>query len=143
MTNRMNCPYIEFEHTADIGMNIYGATLEELFCNAAYALFDTIVDIARVQPIQERELSIVGDDDELLLMNWLRGLLYLCAVEGEVYREFDIRSLETGKLNAVIRGEPLDKQRHDFKTELKAVTYHQFQLSQEADGWTATVIFDV
>lgn len=139
----MNRPYIEFEHTADIGMNIYGATLEELFCNAAYALFDTIVDIARVQPIQERELSIVGDNDELLLMNWLRGLLYLCAVEGEVYREFDIRSLETGKLNAVIRGEPLDKQRHDFKTELKAVTYHQFQLSQEADGWKATVIFDV
>lgn len=143
MIDMMNRPYTEFDHTADIGMNIYGATLEELFCNAAYALFDSIVDIARVQPIQERELSIVGDDDELLLMNWLRGLLYLCAVEGEVYREFDIRSLETGKLNAVIRGEPLDKQRHDFKTELKAVTYHQFQLSKEADGWKATVIFDV
>jgi len=139
----MKRPYTEFEHTADIGVNIYGATLEELFCNAAYALFDTIVDIQRVQPIQERELFVVGDDDELLLMNWLRQLLYLCAVEGEVYREFRIRSLEPGKLNALIRGEPLDKQRHDFKTELKAITYHQFQLSKEDDGWNATVIFDV
>ena len=136
-------PYTEFEHTADIGVNIYGATLEELFCNAAYALFDTIVNIAHVQPIHERQITIVGEDDEQLLMNWLRQLLYLFAVDGEVYREFDIRSLEAGKLNAVIRGEPLDKQRHDFKTELKAITYHQFQLSKETDGWNATVIFDV
>lgn len=136
-------PYTEFEHTADIGVNIYGATLEELFCNAAYALFDTIVDIQRVQPLHERELVVVGDDDELLLMNWLRRLLYLFAVDGDVYREFEVKSLENGRLNAVIRGEPLDKQRHDFKTELKAITYHQFQLSQEANGWNATVIFDV
>ncbi len=139
----MNRRYEEFEHTADIGVNIYGATLEDVFRNAGYALFNTIVDIEHIQPSLERKVSIVGDDDETLLMNWLRELLYLCAVENEVYREFDIRSLSAGKLNAAIRGERLDMRRHDFKTELKAVTYHQFQLNKDADGWKATVIFDV
>lgn len=136
-------PYKEFEHTADIGMEMCGATLEELFRNAGRALFDTIVEIDRIQPRVERNVSVTGDDDELLLMNWLRRLLYLFAVESEVYGEFRIVALQSGALQAVVTGEPLDMERHHFKTELKAITYHQFRLIQEQDGWRATVIFDV
>lgn len=139
----MTPPYKEFEHTADIGMEMYGATLKELFRNAGRALFDTIVEIDRIQPRVERSVSVTGDDDELLLMNWLRRLLYLFAVEGEVYGEFRIVALQSGALQAVVTGEPLDMERHHFKTELKAITYHQFRLIHEQDGWRATVIFDV
>ena len=139
----MTPPYKEFEHTADIGMEMYGATLEELFRNAGRALFDTIVEIDRIQPRVERSVSVTGDDDELLLMNWLRRLLYLFAVESEVYGEFRIVALQSGALQAIVTGEPLDMERHHFKTELKAITYHQFRLIQEQDGWRATVIFDV
>ena len=139
----MTPPYKEFEHTADIGMEMYGATLKELFRNAGRALFDTIVEIDRIQPRVERSVSVTGDDDELLLMNWLRRLLYLLAVEGEVYGEFRIVALQSGALQAVVTGEPLDMERHHFKTELKAITYHQFRLIHEQDGWRATVIFDV
>ena len=139
----MTPPYKEFEHTADIGMEMYGATLEELFRNAGRALFDTIVEIDRIQPRVERNVSVTGDDDELLLMNWLRRLLYLFAVESEVYGEFRIVALQSGALQAVVTGEPLDMERHHFKTELKAITYHQFRLIHEQDGWRATVIFDV
>ena len=139
----MTPPYKEFEHTADIGMEMYGATLEELFRNAGRALFDTIVEIDRIQPRVERSVSVTGDDDELLLMNWLRRLLYLFAVESEVYGEFRIVALQSGALQAIVTGEPLDMERHHFKTELKAITYHQFRLIHEQDGWRATVIFDV
>ena len=139
----MTPAYKEFEHTADIGMEMYGATLEELFRNAGRALFDTIVEIDRIQPRVERSVSVTGDDDELLLMNWLRRLLYLFAVESEVYGEFRIVALQSGALQAIVTGEPLDMERHHFKTELKAITYHQFRLIHEQDGWRATVIFDV
>ena len=139
----MTPPYKEFEHTADIGMEMYGATLEELFRNAGRALFDIIVEIDRIQPRVERSVSVTGDDDELLLMNWLRRLLYLFAVESEVYGEFRIVALQSGALQAIVTGEPLDMERHHFKTELKAITYHQFRLIHEQDGWRATVIFDV
>lgn len=139
----MTPPYKEFEHTADIGMEMYGATLEELFRNAGRALFDIIVEIDRIQPRIERSVSVTGDDDELLLMNWLRRLLYLFAVESEVYGEFRIVALQSGALQAIVTGEPLDMERHHFKTELKAITYHQFRLIHEQDGWRATVIFDV
>ena len=136
-------PYKEFEHTADIGMEIYGATVEEVFRNAGRALFDTIVDIDRIQPRVERAVSVAGDDNELLLMNWLRRLLYLFAVDGEVYGEFRIIALQSGELQAIVTGEPLDMERHGFKTELKAITYHKFELIHAQTGWKATVIFDV
>ena len=49
--------YKEIEHTADIGVEIYGATLEELFHNAGYALFDTIVDAETIEDLDGADLE--------------------------------------------------------------------------------------
>ena len=135
--------YKEFEHTADIGVDIYGNTLEELFQNAGYALFDTIVNAAAITPTVSRTVEITGDDPEMLLMNWLRELLYLCAVYQEVYAEFRIDSLGADALRATISGEPLDPDKHDVHTEIKAITYHQFSVTHEHNRWQAHVLFDV
>lgn len=135
--------YKEFEHTADIGVKIYGNTLEELFQNAGYALFDTIVNAAAITPAISRTVEISGVDSEMLLMNWLRELLYLCSVHQEVYVKFELDSLKTDALKATIKGEPLDPDKHDFRTEIKAITYHQFSVKHENDLWQAHIIFDV
>ena len=135
--------YKEFDHTADIGVEIYGGTREELFQNAGYALFDTIVDAATITARMTRTVSIRATDSETLLLNWLRELLYLFCVHQEVYSEFDIRTLEPTCLEARIHGEALHVETHDFHTELKAVTYHQFTVFREDNTWKARVIFDV
>ncbi|MBD3304880.1 hypothetical protein GF339_00825 [candidate division KSB3 bacterium] len=150
--------YREFEHTADIGVEVYGHTLTELFQNAGYALFDTIADVTTIRPTVTRSLTITGADPETFLMNWLRELLYLSALHQEVYAEFDIHTLTTDsdvqeqpasseedayRLTASVHGEPLDLDRHRFKAEIKAITYHQFCVQQEADQWRARMIFDV
>lgn len=135
--------YKEFDHTADIGVDIYGSTLEDLFQNAGYALFDTIVNAAAITPAISRTVEITGDDPEMLLMNWLRELLYLCAVHQEVYAEFRIDALRTDALTATISGEPLEPEKHDFHTEIKAITYHQFCVTHEHNFWQARVLFDV
>ena len=143
--------YKEFDHTADIGVEIYGGTLEELFCNAGYALFDIIVDATTISPTLTRSVRITGTDVETLLMNWLRELLYLFSVHQEVYAEFEVQSIQTPsgvqtsvcKLEAIVKGEPLDPEKHDFHTEIKAVTYHQFAVTHESETWKARVLFDV
>ena len=135
--------YREFEHTADIGVEIYGKTLEEIFSNAGYALFDTLVDITTILPTVQRAIHVTGNDAEALLMNWLRELLFLSSVYGEVYAEFVIQTLQPNVIHAVIKGEVLDLERHHFKTELKAITYHHFALVQKNGRWEARVIFDV
>ncbi len=135
--------YKEIEHTADLGVEIYGATLEELFQNAGYALFDTIADITTVEPTVERSISVSGDDTESLMFNWLRELLYLFSVHEELYGEFEIHSLQPTAIEACIRGEQLDLEKHRFETEIKAITYHQFEVSQHEKSWQARVVFDV
>ena len=143
--------YKEFEHTADIGVEIYGNTLENLFVNAGYALFDIIVDATTITPTITRSVRITGTDVEMLLMNWLRELLYLFSVHQEVYAEFEMQSIQTPSgvqtsvctLEARVRGEPLDPEKHDFRTEIKAITYHQFAVTHENDIWNARVLFDV
>ncbi|MBN2569706.1 MAG: archease, partial [Deltaproteobacteria bacterium] len=37
--------YTVFDHTADLGVEIYGSDEKELFSNAAHALFDIMTDI--------------------------------------------------------------------------------------------------
>ncbi|MCP4405270.1 MAG: archease [bacterium] len=135
--------YKEIEHTADIGVEIYGNSFEVLLQHAAYALFDTIADVSTIRPERSRSVQVSGADDESLLMNWLRELLFLFAVEEEVYAGIEIQSLRAGELRAIVKGETLDIKRHRFKTELKAVTYHQFKLEHTGNRWTARVIFDV
>ncbi|PIE34948.1 protein archease [candidate division KSB3 bacterium] len=136
-------PYHEIEHTADVGVDVYGSSFEELLQHAGYALFDTIVDASTIQPAIERTVRISGTDEESLLMNWLRELLYLFSVEQEVYTEFVIQSSHAFQVTAVLKGEALDCERHRFETELKAVTYHQFSVVKEGEQWKARVIFDV
>lgn len=144
--------YKEFDHTADIGVEIYGETLAKLFQNAGYALFDTMVDASAIQPALTRTVEITGNNPETLLMNWLRELLYASDVYQEVYNTFDVQTLVcpdghdesgTAMLSAQIAGEPLHKARHRFRTEIKAVTYHQFKVSRQQQLWTARVVFDV
>lgn len=135
--------YTEFDHTADIGVEIYGDTLEELFVNAGYALFDTIVDASTVTSQIERPMRITGIDVEMLLINWLRELLYMFSVYQEVYADFQIHALQPTCLEATVKGEPLNAKKHRFHTELKAVTYHQLSVVQEEGHWKARVLFDV
>lgn len=141
--------YTEIEHTADIGVEAYGDTLEALFANAAYALFDTIAAADTIEPALTRTITLQADDAESLLMTWLRELLYLFAVEQEVYGRFQISILQregspATELSAEIAGEPLDFEKHRFETEIKAITYHQFAVHQESDNqWRATIVFDV
>jgi SHS2 domain-containing protein len=46
-------------------------------------------------------------------------------------------------LKAVARGDIFDPSRHRFKTEIKAVTYHQVEVKEVDGKWEGRVIFDV
>jgi len=135
--------YETFDHTADLGIRVFGRTLEEVFVNAAYALFDQRADLRKVQGKISREISVQGADREDLLVRWLGELLFLAESRGYLFNEFCMRRLDSTSLEAVARGEIFDPSRHRFKTEIKAVTYHQVGVKETQEGWEARVIFDI
>jgi SHS2 domain-containing protein len=135
--------YWPFSHTADVGLHIWGASLTELFANAARALTAIMVDRRRLRRGLSREISVEAPDLEALLVAWLNQLLYLYDVEGFLGRDFTIIRLTPETLKAQAVGEIYDPARHVGKTAVKAATYHRLEISRTEDGWRATVILDL
>ena len=136
-------PYQPFDHTADLGLVIRGATEEDLFANAAFAVFDIITDLGRVEARETRRILVEGDSREDLFINFLREVLYLYNGERWLLKGLRVTSVGERVLEAEALGEPFDGQKHEICKEIKAVTYHQAEIRETPDGWTARVIFDV
>jgi SHS2 domain-containing protein len=136
-------PYHAFDHTADLGLVITGENEADLFANAAHAVFDIITDLDRVAALETRRIVAEGGNREDLLINFLREILYLYNGERWLLKGLRIIRLSEKGLEAEVRGELFDSEKHEICKEIKAVTYHQAQVSQTPAGWTARVIFDV
>jgi SHS2 domain-containing protein len=139
--------YRYLEHTADIKFLAYGNTLEEVFENAALAMFNVIIDTTKVSGETEREVSLTSPDLESLLVDWLSELLYLFEVDEIIFWKFrvdEIREVD-GKysIKALASGEEYYPESHPFETEIKAVTYNQLEIEKTAEGWKAQVVVDI
>ena len=135
--------YDLIEHTADIGIKAYGRSLQELFENAAFGLFEIIADLENVKPKERFEITLDEENKEELFVAWLRELLYKFSTNQILFNNFVIRELSDTKLNAFAWGEKMDKTRHNIKAEVEAVTYHGLKLEKSPTGWQIEVIFDV
>jgi SHS2 domain-containing protein len=132
--------YEQLEHTADVMIKAHGRTLEECYGNAAYALFDTMVDASTIVPTEEIDIQQEGHDHESLLYNFLSEFLFVHDTTRLVLCEFDV-TIEDLKIVCKARGERLDLEKHRPKTEIKAITYHELRVDPEEPA--VTVIFDI
>jgi len=139
----MKKKYEFINHTADMGIKVWGESLESLFENAAYSMFDIIGELDKVKAKESLGVEIGGKRTDELLADWLRNLLYKFNGEGYLLREFNIEEISKKGLKAKVRGEKLNLSRHTLKTEIKAVTYHGLEVKKTGQGWEAQVIFDV
>jgi SHS2 domain-containing protein len=131
------------DHTADIGIIVYGEDLKALFENAGKAFFHIITDLRKVRRRIERKIIIEGESLDRLMVDWLSELLYLHDVENLLFKEFKVESVGEDGLKAIAKGEPFQEGVHLIKTGVKAVTYHQIEVRQEKGRWRAQVIFDL
>ena len=131
------------DHTADVGLAIYGKDLQALFEHAGEGFFHIITDLKRVKPRVERRIDLGGESLDRLMVWWLGELLYLHDVDHLLFSEFVVTSVGEKGLKAVAKGEPFQEGLHVIKTEVKAVTYHQIRVEKKNGGWRARVIFDL
>jgi len=130
-----------FDHTADVGVRIFGATLEELFIHAAAALY-AVVGARKKETTATKTVRLEAGSLEELLHDWLSELLFELSAHSVLFDEIHIWKLAPPSFEASLRGGTVDWS--EARAEVKAVTYHQLRVEPCADGsWTATVIFDV
>ncbi|MEM0343487.1 MAG: archease [Thermoplasmata archaeon] len=128
------------EHTADALVEVHGRTLDERFANAAYAMFDLITDLTKVEPKGELKVVLEADSREQLLVDFLQELLFVHDTEDLVFSEFDVMT-DGRKLESSVRGEKFDERKHTKRSLVKGVTYHGLQFDDEKG--TVTLLFDV
>lgn len=136
------------DHTADVGVEITAASLDDLFAEAAGALLETITDPATVRPVLHRGFELAAPDLESLLVDWLGELVYVFEVDRQLFCDaaVTVRPEEEGgpRLEAVARGEPYEPDRHPVHVLVKAITHHALEVTCRPDGaWVARVIFDI
>jgi len=129
----------EVEHTADLALKVHGHSLEEMFANAACGLFSLMADLENLAPSVSREIHLEAPDRESLLVDWLNELLYLHEIEEEIYTRFEIEALSSTALSATVWGAKMAAS----KLTVKAATFHDLEIREKADGYLATVVFDV
>jgi len=135
--------YEYFDHTADLGIRVTAANLDELFAEAGRGLTAAIVeDLAAIQPSLTETLEITGDDLSYLFFDWLRELLLRFEMRRVLYRDFAVRVAPAG-LTATLTGEPHDPSRHPWGHEVKAITYHGLKVERQGDSWLAEAIVDI
>jgi SHS2 domain-containing protein len=128
-------PYEVFEHTADIGLHIYGSTLAELFVHAAQGMESLMVAPEQVRVMTSREISVEGRDTVALLVAWLNEFIFLFDTEHLLFREVEIGLISETRLSGRASGEPYDEQRHELSSAIKAVTWHEAAINRTEQGY--------
>ena len=142
------------DHTGDAGLRAEGPDPASVMVALAEGMARLQVAEGEIRGLITREISARAADPTELLVAWLAEILYVGSVHGEVYGEAEIRELDLGdpealitpdrcRLRGVVRGEPLDPERHVPGPELKAVTYHLAELRPEGNRWVGRVLFDL
>ncbi|MGH7231395.1 MAG: archease [Nitrospiraceae bacterium] len=139
--------FLEDVALADVAFEARGESLSDLFVAAAEAVIDTMVNPSSVGVGWNRAIDHQNDDPASLLFDWLSDIVYLKDAEGVLFQAADAKvSEETSgvwRLQGTLIGEPIDPQRHELRSDVKAVTKHLYEVQREGGGWRARVVLDV
>ena len=135
--------YRTLNRSSDLAIKVFGTSQAELFANSAFALFDLLTDIEKVEVREHLPLVVEGVDRDDLMVNWMRELLYLFQGSGYVLKEFQVRDVKETFVRAEVSGEKYDPDRHEIQREIRSVAYHQSRMEKTGDQWTAQIIFEL
>lgn len=136
-------PYKLFAHTADLGVEVSGPSLEDVYRNAAEALFNILSDISTIETRKMLLRKVKGMGREDLLINFLRELLNLWNRDHFLVKFCEVLEATPQHLTVRLSGEVYNPLMHPINREIKAVTYHQTSLVHNKRGWKGRFVLDV
>jgi len=136
------------EHTADVQVRSWGPSLEEAFSQTAYSLMATITpDLKKITPKIEKKITIKAEDKEALLFDFLSEFLYIFDVDELVFSQIYVSKIEkfsdNYKLQATLKGEKFDLDKHEIGIEVKAITYSFMNIEEKHASTIIDIVYDI
>ena len=125
--------YRFLDHATDAFIEVTAKDIKQAFSVAADAAINLTLDQDKVEERQEKEFLVRGKDLRYLLFGWLEEITFVLITCGFAIRrtEFDIVKDNRYQIAAKAFGEPLDFEKHNFKVEIKAPTFHGMEIRQD------------
>jgi SHS2 domain-containing protein len=136
-------PWEELDHPADVRLRIRGGNLKELMENAARGMIEVFLNPKSVCHHETFRVEAEGPDPESLLVNWLQEILFTFDAERFAPCAVRVTALTEDRIAGELGGEEFDPDRHETRTEIKAVTWHDLEIRDAEAGLEVTVVFDV
>src|ERR671927_1251698 len=129
------------DHMTDALIEAYGSTIDEAFENSACGLVNTMFDLSNVSADLEVKIEANGHDLYNLFYDWLEKVMLIVLTDNLILSYFRVKISHNGNMEdggayflcSKARGEHLDLKKHNFKVEVKAVTYHEMQIEEDKE----------
>lgn len=128
----------EVEHTADWELKVWANDLPGLLENAARGMYHLAGLELGADAGINRCLTIGGDDNETLLVEFLAELLWILENENLAFDVFKL-IITDNQLKAELEGARI----LNMVKEIKAVTYNNIRILITAEGYEVQIVFDV
>ena len=122
------------EHVSDAMVEAYGRTLGEAFAHSARALVNLVCNVSKVDPHEIVSIETTGFDRKSLLYNWLEKVLLVLLIDNIILAKFEVkikRHKDKYHLFSTCKGDNFLLQKHEYKVEVKAITYHGMKISDK------------
>jgi SHS2 domain-containing protein len=122
------------EHVSDAMVEAYGRTLGEAFAHSARALVNLVCNVSKVDPDKIVSIETTGFDRKSLLYNWLEKVLLVLLIDNIILVKFEVkikRHKDKYHLFSTCKGDNFLRQKHEYKVEVKAITYHGMKISDK------------
>jgi len=129
------------EHTADMGVRSWGATLAMVFENMAHGLYAIALYHPPRGAREKLGLSFNAETPEDLLILFLEELVYLLYTRNLAATQLLITFDPETRLHA--QGDFQQVRPENLAAEVKSPTYHQLKITRQNKGWMAEVYFDL
>jgi SHS2 domain-containing protein len=136
----------------DAVIEAYGGTLEEAFENSALGLVNTMFDLTTTSNTscsadKEIQIEAKGFDLQSLLYDWLEKVMLVVLIQHILLSDFKVKISEEKVgdynylLSGITKGERLNLEKHHYKVEVKAITYHEMEIKEEKERNRVTTRF--
>jgi len=137
--------FLEDIAIADIAYEAYGKDLNELFENAAFAIFELSAEVKTIEPKKKLNIELENEKLDNLLYDFLSEILFLKDSKYMIFSKVkvEIKEGKMNKLKAALEGDTINPKKQKLDNDIKAITMHMFELKKEKSGYRARIVVDI
>lgn len=124
------------DHISDLQFAAYGRTLNELFENCAYAMFEGMIPETKVEKKIEYKGNLVSENLTDLLHDFLNELVFVFETEHIVFKKFKVNIVKKNNknnglynLNFIALGDKSEN--YVIDVGIKGITYHGLSVEKK------------